>query len=126
MALLHALREQLNAAVGGRPQHALTHRDIRLPKIPNKAHAVIGMRRAGKTCFLRQLQQACRGPVAPERAIFLSALTTIAWPVSMRGSSMSCSRNTTAAIRSFAAASGSGDTSMRSNLCRAGTVLFAA
>ena len=71
VALLHALREQLNAAVGGLPQHALTHRDIRLPKIPNKAHAVIGMRRAGKTCFLRQLQQACRGSVAAERAIFI-------------------------------------------------------
>jgi len=71
VTLLHALREQLNAAVGGLPEHALTHRDIRLPKIPNKAHAVIGMRRAGKTCFLRQLQQACRGSVAAERAIFI-------------------------------------------------------
>ena len=33
---------------------ALTRRDIRLPKVPGKALAVIGMRRAGKTCFLWQ------------------------------------------------------------------------
>ena len=71
VALLHARREQLNAAVGGLSQHALTHRDIHLPKIPNKAHAVIGMRRAGKTCFLRQLQEARRGSVTVERAIFI-------------------------------------------------------
>lgn len=33
---------------------ALTRRDIHLPKIRGKALAVIGMRRAGKTCFLWQ------------------------------------------------------------------------
>ncbi len=32
----------------------LTRRDARVPGIPGKAHAIIGMRRAGKTCFLRQ------------------------------------------------------------------------
>jgi uncharacterized protein len=32
----------------------LTRRDARIPAIPNKAHAVIGMRRAGKSCFLKQ------------------------------------------------------------------------
>lgn len=35
---------------------ATTRRDIRLPAVPGKTHAVIGMRRAGKTCFLHQLQ----------------------------------------------------------------------
>lgn len=33
----------------------LTRRDVRIPAIPNKAVAVIGMRRAGKTTFLWQL-----------------------------------------------------------------------
>ncbi len=32
-----------------------TRRDIRVPKVPNKAFAVIGMRRAGKTTFLWQI-----------------------------------------------------------------------
>jgi len=32
----------------------LTLREARLPAIPGKAHAVIGMRRAGKSCFLKQ------------------------------------------------------------------------
>lgn len=36
------------------PLPALTRRDVRLPKIPNKAVAVIGMRRSGKTSFLWQ------------------------------------------------------------------------
>ena len=35
-------------------QPALTRRDIRLPGIPGKAFAVIGVRRGGKTSFLRQ------------------------------------------------------------------------
>jgi predicted AAA+ superfamily ATPase len=33
---------------------ALTRREIRLPEVPGKAIAVIGMRRSGKTCFLSQ------------------------------------------------------------------------
>lgn len=32
----------------------LTRRDVALPRVPGKVHAVIGMRRAGKTCFLHQ------------------------------------------------------------------------
>jgi hypothetical protein len=32
----------------------LTRRDARLPAIPGKARAVVGMRRSGKTCFLLQ------------------------------------------------------------------------
>jgi predicted AAA+ superfamily ATPase len=34
-----------------------TRRDVRLPAVPGKAHAIIGIRRAGKTCFMRQLQR---------------------------------------------------------------------
>lgn len=36
------------------PVPVLTRREIRLPKIPGKALAVIGMRRSGKSCFLWQ------------------------------------------------------------------------
>ncbi len=32
----------------------LTRREARVPAIPGKAHAVVGMRRAGKSCFLKQ------------------------------------------------------------------------
>jgi hypothetical protein len=31
-----------------------TRRDARLPQVPDKAHAVVGMRRSGKTTFLKQ------------------------------------------------------------------------
>lgn len=40
--------------------------------MPGKVHAVIGMRRAGKTTFLHQLLRDRRAEVAPERAIYLS------------------------------------------------------
>ncbi|MFM9092311.1 MAG: ATP-binding protein [Verrucomicrobiota bacterium] len=50
------IRQKLADAVrADRP--GLTRRDLRLPAVPGKTHAVIGMRRAGKTCFLHQLQQ---------------------------------------------------------------------
>lgn len=42
-----------------------TPRDVRLPAVPGKTHAVIGMRRAGKTCFLHQLQRECIQKGAP-------------------------------------------------------------
>ena len=35
----------------------LTRRDVRLPAVPNKVHAIIGMRRSGKTCFLHQCER---------------------------------------------------------------------
>ncbi len=38
-----------------RPVPAFTRRDVRVPAIPNKAFAIIGMRRAGKTTFLWQI-----------------------------------------------------------------------
>ncbi len=47
------LKEKLTQAVtAGVPK--LTRREIRLPRVPGKALAVIGMRRSGKTCFLWQ------------------------------------------------------------------------
>jgi predicted AAA+ superfamily ATPase len=72
MPLLEALRERLNDAVAPMRPVALTHRDVTLPRVSGKAHAVIGMRRSGKTCFLKQLLAERRKSVPPERAIYLS------------------------------------------------------
>jgi predicted AAA+ superfamily ATPase len=40
-----------------RPVPTFTRRDVRIPAVPNKAFAIIGMRRAGKTTFLWQIVQ---------------------------------------------------------------------
>jgi predicted AAA+ superfamily ATPase len=47
------LRVKLAESVA-RPPHALTRRDVRLPAIPAKPLAIIGVRRGGKTSFLQQ------------------------------------------------------------------------
>lgn len=72
MPLLEALREKLNDALLPLPPNPLTRRDAALPAVPGKAHAVIGMRRAGKTCFLRQLLADRRRSGPPEHSIYLS------------------------------------------------------
>ncbi|HUF60958.1 MAG TPA: ATP-binding protein [Verrucomicrobiales bacterium] len=72
MSLHPVLAEKLSAALEPAPKVALTERDARLPAVPGKVHAVIGMRRAGKTIFLRQLLEECRGRLPSERAIYLS------------------------------------------------------
>ena len=54
MPLLDALREKLNTALLPLSSSDLTRRDALLPTVAGKAHAVIGMRRSGKTCFLKQ------------------------------------------------------------------------
>lgn len=54
------------------PILALTRRDVRLPRIPGKAVAVIGMRRAGKTSFLwQQLAERQAGGVPREGLLYL-------------------------------------------------------
>lgn len=45
-----------------------TRRDVRLPSVSGKTHAVIGMRRSGKTCFLHQLQRDRVSKGAPRDA----------------------------------------------------------
>ena len=50
----------------------ITRRDARLSTAPGKVHAVIGMRRVGKTTFLRQLQADLRQSLPSERAVFVS------------------------------------------------------
>ena len=70
---LHAiLAEQLSAALAPAPPLARTRRHAELPAVPGKVHAVIGMRRAGKTTFLRQLLDERRALVPTERALYLS------------------------------------------------------
>jgi len=72
MSLHPVLTEKLSAALAPAPPVALPRRDARLQAVAGKAHAVIGMRRAGKTTFLRQLQNDRRASLPPERAVYLS------------------------------------------------------
>src|SRR5881227_3164756 len=66
MPLHPVLLEKLNATLAPASPPPFTRRDARLPAVPGKVHAVIGMRRAGKTTFLRQLQAARRESLPPE------------------------------------------------------------
>jgi hypothetical protein len=72
MTLHPVLAEKLSVALGPQPPIASTRRDARLPAVPGKVHAVVGMRRAGKTTFLRQLLNERRAVGPAERAIYLS------------------------------------------------------
>jgi hypothetical protein len=72
MNLHPVLAEKLSAALAEAPPVALTRRDACLPMVAGKVHAVIGMRRAGKTMFLRQLLDERRATGPAERAVYLS------------------------------------------------------
>lgn len=72
MSLHPVLAEKLSAALAPAAPPAMTRRDATLPAVPGKVHAVIGLRRAGKTTFLRQLLTDARNAVPQERAIYLS------------------------------------------------------
>lgn len=72
MALHPVLEEKLNTALAPASAEPMTRRDAALPQIPNKVHAVTGMRRAGKTTFLQQLAAESRRGTTPERALYLS------------------------------------------------------
>ena len=72
MSLHPVLNEKLNAAVAPGPELVATRRDAALPAIPGKIHAVIGMRRVGKTTYLRQLQSQWRASVEPARVVYLN------------------------------------------------------
>jgi hypothetical protein len=72
MPLHPVLLDKLNAALEPAPAPPFTRRDARLPAVPGKVHSVIGMRRAGKTTFLRQLLEERRAEVPPERALYIS------------------------------------------------------
>jgi len=72
MSLHPVLLKKLNAALLPIAMTGMTVRDARLPAVPAKVHVVAGMRRAGKTTFLRQLQAERRNSVRPECALYLS------------------------------------------------------
>lgn len=72
MSLHPVLTEKLNAALAPVVTPALTRRDITLPAVTGKVHAVIGMRRSGKTTFLRQLLAERRAALPSERSLYLS------------------------------------------------------
>lgn len=72
MSLHPVLNEKLNAAVAPGPELVATRRDAGLPAIPGKVHAVVGMRRAGKTTYLRQLQSQWRTSAEAARVVYLS------------------------------------------------------
>ncbi len=72
MTLHPVLEEKLNTALAPGTLAPLTRRDAVLPDLPNKAHAVTGMRRTGKTTFLRQLVAERQSTVSPERAVYVS------------------------------------------------------
>lgn len=72
MALHPVLLEKLNESLSPGPSPPRTRRDAKLPGVPGKVHAVIGMRRAGKTTFLRQLLDERRRTQRPEQSFFIS------------------------------------------------------
>ena len=71
MPLHPVLAEKLSTTLASTVGSPFTKRDARLLAIPGNVHSVIGMRRAGKTTFLRQLQAERRATLPPERALFL-------------------------------------------------------
>jgi predicted AAA+ superfamily ATPase len=72
MTLNPVLEEKLNTALAPAIVTTLTRRDAVLPNLRNEAHAVTGMRRAGKTSFLRQLVVERQSTGSPERAVYIS------------------------------------------------------
>jgi hypothetical protein len=69
MPLHSVLEERLNAALEPSLAVEITGRDATLPGILGKTHAVIGMRRAGKTTYLRQLLAERRAWLPPEQLL---------------------------------------------------------
>ena len=70
MSLHPVLAEKLSVALEPAVATPLTRRDARLPAVAGKAHAVIGMRRVGKTTFLKQLIGERRASLPAEQAIY--------------------------------------------------------
>jgi len=64
------LRQKIVDSIAA-PLPKFTRRDVRVPKIPRKAVAVIGMRRTGKTTFLWQLLSEQLAQGSPREALLL-------------------------------------------------------
>jgi uncharacterized protein len=71
MSLHPVLAAKLDAAIRARAGQS-TSRDFELPAIAGKVHAVIGMRRVGKSTFLQQLAERRRVTERPEQVLYLS------------------------------------------------------
>ena len=56
MMIHPVLKEKMQAGIKPVSLTGITRRDVQLPSIERKVHAVVGMRRVGKTVFLRQIQ----------------------------------------------------------------------
>lgn len=70
--LMEALRQKVAEAVAT-PLPEFTPRDLDTSRIPGKVHAVIGMRRAGKTTFLMQcLADRHRQGIAREQLVYFN------------------------------------------------------
>ena len=74
MTNLQSLLGQRVTAALSRPLPALTRRDVRLPQVPGKALAVIGVRRAGKTSFMWQCLADRLAAGRPREALVLLGL----------------------------------------------------
>ncbi len=72
MSLTPVLLATLNTALKPGKTPAYILRDTFLPEVPGKVHAVTGMRRSGKTTYLRQLIDARREDVPFERVVYIS------------------------------------------------------
>ena len=68
--IIDVLKEKLADATTA-PVPKLTRREIRLPQVPHKAIAVIGIRRCGKTCFLWQCLGDLQASGAPRESLVL-------------------------------------------------------
>ena len=64
------LRQKIVDSIAS-PVPRFTRRDVRVPGIPRKAIAVIGMRRTGKTTFLWQLLSERLAQGSPREALLL-------------------------------------------------------
>ena len=72
MGLHPVLIEKLNETAEVLPSPSWTRRDVRLPEVPGKTHAVVGMRRSGKTTYLKQLAEMRRKESGPERVVYIN------------------------------------------------------
>ena len=70
------LRDQIDALVADfqdRDLPALTPRQLKLPSLPGKVDAVVGMRRSGKTYFLyQQLRERLEAGIGRDRLLYLN------------------------------------------------------
>jgi predicted AAA+ superfamily ATPase len=69
--LIQKLNDALVAEIPG-----LTRREIRLPDVPSKAFAVIGMRRSGKTFFLSQCMPDLLAEGMPRESLLMQFYAT--------------------------------------------------